>query len=283
MIPNRDNPFSKLCSFTLGVICSFGVGLYPSDAKDTTNSNAAIASDWRVISSTQPLALGYEAFLVKKTVSGSHQLELNLVYFDSNHCTIKAVDQSSREEGKDPPNIAKLHHNTLAVCNAGYFTPEFEPLGLVISYKNRIGSFQRSSLLGGFIQVKKERPMLLWRDEYANESDVTDLIQAGPRLVSGGRSIKGLQSDSIRPRTFIFTDNNGKWAIGTCYYSSLQQLAEILANKNIITEMEIDRALNLDGGRSTCMWWKNHQTEESGYLPTYRVVRNFLLVVPKSP
>lgn len=219
--------------------------------------------------------------MVKKQISGPAEMELHLIYFDSKHCTLKVVDQATRENGRSLQSIAQAHEKAIAACNAGYFTTEFAPIGLVVSNSKRVGSFQRSSLLGGLIQVKKGRPMLLWRDEYANESHVTDLLQAGPRLVSGGRPVKGLHSDRPRPRTFIFTDNNGKWAIGTCHYASMQHLSEVLADPKVIHEISIDRALNLDGGGSTCLWWKNHQTGRSGHLPTYRIVRNFLLVIPR--
>lgn len=241
---------------------------------------ATAPPQWQVSSSTPPVNLGHGAFKVTKNISGPRKLELHLVFFDSKHCSIEVLDQPSFAQAINLPTLITQHGHVIAACNGGYFTPEFAPLGLVISNSKPIGKFERSSLLGGFIQVKKDRPMLLWRDEFANESHVSHLLQAGPRLVTGGYPVKGLEGDTPRPRTFIFTDNNGKWAIGICYSATLRQLSDLLASSKIITEMQIDRALNLDGGRSTSLWW-NVTDGKPGYYPSFRLVRNFLLIVPR--
>lgn len=245
-----------------------------------TISTAHAAPPWRVSSQSERIELGQGAYQIDKTLQGPAELELSLIFFNSKQCTIQVVDQSSSQSALNLDQIARQNSAAIAGCNGGYFTPEFSPLGLVVASSQRAGAFQRSSLLGGFIQVRKDRPSLLWRDEYANEPNVTDLLQAGPRLVAGGNPVKGLEAISNRPRTFILTDNNGNWAIGKCEQATLRHLSDALAADSTIAEMEVDRALNLDGGRSSALWWKS-SSGSIGYSRGYATVRNFLLVVPR--
>ncbi|TLD68616.1 phosphodiester glycosidase family protein [Phragmitibacter flavus] len=235
---------------------------------------------WRVASQSPAVDLGHGAVQVEKKIEGPVDAELTLIFFDSKRCTLRVVDQPSASAAVDLGKMAGSISGALAACNGGYFTPEFAPLGLSITASKRAGKFQRSSLLGGLVQVRRGRPMLLWRDEFSDVLGITDLVQAGPRLVNGGLAVKGLEAVRSRPRTFIMTDNDGKWAIGTCRYVTLRQLSDLLSIKGIITELEVDRALNLDGGRSTALWWK----ESSGkvrYRREFTHVRNFLVVVPR--
>jgi hypothetical protein len=224
-------------------------------------------------------SLGHGAWQVTKTISGPNATKLNLIFFDAKNCSVQVVDRTSKA---DAPSLSRALQNTnaIAACNGGYFTPEFQPLGLVLSQGKRAGVFESSSLLGGVFQVRKGKPMLLWRDEFAEVSGITDLLQAGPRLVNGGKSVTGLEALRRRPRTVLLTDNNGHWAIGSSGWVSLRDISDILATPGIITEFAVERALNLDGGSSCGLWWKDatgreHSEHESA------TVRNFLVVVPK--
>ena len=61
---------------------------------------------------------------------------------------------------------------------------------------------------------------------------------------------------------------------------TLRELSDLLAAKGIITEMEVERALNLDGGSSSALWFRGADGKES-YDREFGAVRNFLAVVPK--
>lgn len=238
-----------------------------------------VSAQWRVGGQSERLSLGHGAWQVTKRISGVTATKLNLIFFDTVKCSMRVVDRSSKD---DAHSLAKTLKGAEAIagCNGGYFTPEFQPLGLVISQGKRTGAFECSSLLGGVLMVRKGRPMLLWRDEFTEVSGITDLLQAGPRLVNGGKSVAGLEALRRRPRTVLLTDNNGHWAIGSTGWVSLRELSDILATPGIITEFSIERALNLDGGSSCGLWWKDvtgseHSERESA------TVRNFLVIVPK--
>lgn len=240
---------------------------------------SSASAQWKLEAQSERLPLKHGVYQVTKHVSGTSSAKLNLIFFDSKQCTVQVMDRANKAEAG---SLAKALQGTDAIagCNGGYFTPEFQPLGLVISQGKRAGVFERSSLLGGVFQVRKGKPMLLWRDEFTEVNGITDLLQAGPRLVNGGKSVTGLEALRRRPRTILLTDNNGHWAIGSTGWVSLREISDILATLGIITEFAVERALNLDGGSSCGLWWKDatgreHSEHESA------TVRNFLVIVPK--
>jgi hypothetical protein len=238
-----------------------------------------VAAQWKLESQSEKLPLGHGAWQVTKRVSGTTSTRLNLIFFDAKQCTMQVMDRTKKGEA---PSLANTLQGTGAIagCNGGYFTPEFQPLGLVVSQGKRAGAFERSSLLGGLLMVRKGKPMLLWRDEYTEVSGITDLLQAGPRLVNGGKSVTGLEALRRRPRTFLLTDNNGHWAIGSTGWVSLREISDILATPGVITEFKVERALNLDGGSSCGLWWKDAAGREHSEHESV-TVRNFLVIVPK--
>ena len=237
-------------------------------------------AQWSVSSQSkiEPLASG--AWFVTKNVSGPADAELKLVFFDSTRCALRIVDQPDRGKAGSLGE-AMRSIPAIAGCNGGYFTPEFQPLGLSISQGVRTGKMERSSLLGGLLMVRRGRPVILWRDEFTEQSGITDLIQAGPRLVYGGLPVKGLDDSKSRVRTFVLTDCAGHWALGLCDRVSLRQLSDLLATKGIITELDVERALNLDGGSSSGLWYRQEGGEEV-YDNEFSTVRNFLVVLPKA-
>jgi hypothetical protein len=154
------------------------------------------------------------------------------------------------------------------------------PLGLEIAQGVRAGKLERSSLLGGVLMVRKGKPVMLWRDEFVEQTAISDLLQAGPRLVNGGLPVKGLEATKRRARTFIATDCAGRWVIGLCDRATLRELSDLLAANGVITELEVERALNLDGGSSSGFWFRAADGRES-YNREFATVRNFLAVTPR--
>lgn len=228
-----------------------------------------------------PASLGRGAQQVKKVLAGPGQMEadLNLIVFESARYDVRVVRQTSRENAVSLTSVMS-ELGAVAGCNGGYFTPEFLPLGLEVSDGVRTGDVLRSGLLGGMVGVRGGKPVLLWRDEYRPQGGYTQLIQAGPRLVDKRMPIAGLEATRRRARTFVISDLAGRWALGTCRSVTLRELSELLITPGVVTELKVERALNLDGGSSSGLWWR----EEGGQAHVEREfarVRNFLAVVPK--
>lgn len=240
---------------------------------------SAAQAQWRISSQAAAVPLGHGATYVQKDVTGPADAEMKLVFFDATRCALRVAAQSAREKAGSLGE-AMRGAGALAGCNGAYFTPEFAPLGLEISAGGRVGKLERSSLLGGILMVRKGRPVMLWRDEYVEQNGITDLVQAGPRLVNGGMAVKGLEATKRRVRTFVLTDCAGRWAIGLCDRVTLRELSDLLATKGIVTEMEVERALNLDGGSSSGLWFRKADGNEE-YDREFSTVRNFIAVMPK--
>ena len=81
--------------------------------------------------------------------------------------------------------------------------------------------------------------------------------------MNGGLPVKGLEATRRRVRTFVLTDCAGRWAIGLCDSVTLRGLSDLLAAKGIITELHVERALNLDGGSSSGLWLHTSDGKES--------------------
>ena len=206
-------------------------------------------------------------------------VDFTLVHFDARECSLRVIDQPSRSEAKDLDEVMP-RIGALAGVNGGFFTPQFTPLGLTISDGRRVGTWTRSSLLGGVLVVRGGRLLLLWRDEFQDSEAVTQLLQTGPRLVNNGQPVSGLDARASRPRTFVAPDASGQWILGTTSYVSLAGLAKLLASPGLVPDMEVARALNFDGGKSTGFWARLADGTVIS-SPEIATVRNFVAIVPR--
>jgi hypothetical protein len=238
-----------------------------------------LSAQWTVVSQTKPLPLGSGAWeVVKKVRRASSEADLNLAFFDTGRCVLRVLDQAPK--GRSALDRRMSGTRAVAGCNGGYFTPDFRPLGLMISDSKRTGVYEKSPLLTAVLMVRKGRPSLVWRDEFTDSKGVSDLLQCGPRLVLGGKVVSGFKDSRARARTFVLTDTAGHWAIGNCRYATLRELSEILSTPGVITEMKVARAANLDGGSSSGLWWRDTNGTEH-YDRESATVRNFLAVLPR--
>lgn len=209
---------------------------------------------------------------------GHSQIELTVVTFDRRLATLRVIDAEAFNV-RNAPEAATVA-DAIAVVNGGYFDPRFEPVGLQMTNGHATGEWVGdSSLLGGAVAVRDGLSLLLWRAEVAEPESFGDLLQAGPRLVHNGQPIEGFRNDQPRPRTFVATDSGDAWAIGIARSSTLADLAELLATPDILPGLAVNRALNLDGGRSSAMWFTSN-TGIRRHHPHGVRVRNYLALVP---
>lgn len=204
------------------------------------------------------------------------------VRFSAASHTLRVVDQpdgpgsrwaSSREAGRSA--------RALAAINGGFFTPEGEPLGLVIASGKRSGAFNRASSLasGFYLADRAGRPALVRRGSF---STAREALQTGPFLVENGDPVAGLQRDQPAARSFLATDGRGQWLIARSGLTTLAELAEALAGRTL-AGVSVRQALNLDGGRSAELWVDSPVQNGPSYTrPLWnKPVRNFLVLVPR--
>lgn len=236
---------------------------------------------WRLKSPSHILPLGNEASFVTKELSGPVNAKMQLVIFDDRHCQIRVVANTDPLMTRSLAEIGQAEKG-LAVCNGGYFNPgKLTPVGLEIADGRRSGTFDAWGWVGA-LGVEKGKPALVWQEEFHDSPDITQFVQCSPWLVSDGRMVPLPQGgeDPRNARTFILTDGEGRWAIGICKRVGLLELARLLITPDIITEMKVRRALNLDGGPSTGLWCREPGGREFHEKPGW-AVRNTIVVVAR--
>jgi hypothetical protein len=215
--------------------------------------------------------------------------EFNLegVAFDSRTHRLRVIDQA------DGPGTtfmdaaqAGSSRNALAAINAGFFTPQGEPLGLLVSNGKSAGSWNSATSIGS----------ALWHESHSGTSRISrrsethpatakqmrEALQSGPMLIDRGLAVSGLESDKTSARSFIAWDGGTRWFIGRTSPCPLNILAASLASGQHCG-WKIHRTMNLDGGRSSDLWISSRVS--GGPLtsrpPWNRPVRNFLVLVPR--
>ena len=241
-------------------------------------------SSWRLESMSQAAPLGHEAVFVIKTINGPAKVEMQLVFFDEQHCALRVGVNAERTMAKPLNELGNLAM-ALAVCNGGYFHAggSFGPFGLEIAAGKRTDKFIKDNGWVGALTVRQDKASLILENEFQDAPDITEFVQSSPWLIDQDRIAPVLlQGQNLRnQRTFIITDGAGRWAIGICRGAGLLELAQILITPGIITEMKVKRALNLDGGPSTGLWCRSADGRERFEKPGW-AVRNAFMVVPRN-
>ena len=215
--------------------------------------------------------------------------EFNLegVAFDSRTHRLRVIDQ---EDGPGTTFTDAAHagtsRNALAAINAGFFTPEGEPLGLLVAAGKSAGSWNSATSIGSAIwhESHSGTSRISRRNETnpATAKQMRETLQSGPMLVDRGLAVSGLESDKTSARCFIAWDGGTRWFIGRTSPCPLNILAATLASGKHCG-WTIHRAMNLDGGRSSDLWISSRVS--GGPLtsrpPWNRPVRNFLILVPR--
>jgi uncharacterized protein YigE (DUF2233 family) len=142
------------------------------------------------------------------------------------------------------------------VVNGGYFTPENQPAGLLVSdghpwgtsYGGFAGMFTVDCAGAVDIRWLAARP-------YDPGECLAQAIQSFPVLVKPG-GVMGFPSpqdgDYPARRTIVARDDDGRilLIVASAGYLTLHEMANWLVH----SDLAIDTALNLDGGNSTGMW-----------------------------
>ena len=215
---------------------------------------------------------------------------LTYLSFDTRTHTLAVVDQSS--PGADFQSAAEVSRakNALASINGGFFTPEGQPLGVVYQEGKKSGALNTASSLGSgvlYVDQKLPQPTIARRATFQNwlndpAFNPKEVLQTGPFLVEGGRSISGLSNNEPRVRSLLLWDGENHFAIAQCEPITLRNLAGALA-KQTLPGFEVEVALNLDGGRSADL---NVSSKVPGGPLNLRrwlnkPVRNYLIVKPQ--
>jgi len=166
----------------------------------------------------------------------------------------------------------------LAVLNGGYFDSAGKALGLVVSDGVRIAPTARRGW-GTFV-IRAGRGSV--HPAASTPRAVDQGIQAGPRLVVGGRAAT-LRSPARARRSFVGIDRSGRIVLGCAQAAiTLQALADILARPASSGGADLPDALNLDGGPSTQLLVRGAGEAPELFVPGVPVP-TFVVVSPSGP
>ncbi len=248
------------------------------------------ADDWRIEDETfaqDPASpFVHERKLVRKVVGERAEAprRVDLIWFRSSTHTFRVLDNGP--DARRYTGIADaMRKNAVSLgCNGGFFHPDYSPSGLMITSRQAIGHFGEGALLSGVILSSgRGNPYLLRRGEYAAEKYLaTDLIQSGPFLVDQWITVKGLSPESSRRRTFVLHDGQEWLALGLSESFTLAELGDVLARTELSPSRRIFRALNLDGGSSSGLYFERGTLGGPLVIEPSKSVRNFIAIIPKS-
>lgn len=168
----------------------------------------------------------------------------------------------------------------IAGCNGGYFdVAKFTPLGVGIAQGVSQGALLKIGPGGALFGVRNGSPFIVREEEYKPSPEISDLVQCSPILVDQQYVFHNGGHQSTF-RTFVMTDGEGQWAIGRGEHLTLDELAELLARPGLLEGFHVKQAMNLDGGPSTALWWRDINGQEHDKHEAWSVV-NVILIVPK--
>lgn len=174
---------------------------------------------------------------------------ISIVRFDPNQ-----VRFSVGYDAQQPRSLLewRKESSALAVINGGFFAADYQSTALVVS--NGLPSGQSYVGRGGMFAVTGDGSLVLRSladYPYSEDEPLSEALQSWPMLVkNGGQPSYSDEADTERDRrSVVARDRSGRILFFVCSSNSfsLPSLSAWLA----ASDLEIDSALNLDGGSSS--------------------------------
>jgi hypothetical protein len=162
------------------------------------------------------------------------------------------------------------------VVNGGFFTEGYIATGAIVVNGQPSGTSYQD--FGGMLAITAAGPSLRWlpQQPYDPAEGLLAGLQSFPMLVTPGGQIGYPDEDGQRDRrTVIAQDSNGRmlFILAVTGTFSLHRMSRFLVE----SDMNIDRALNLDGGTSTGLLLR--EPEEG--IVAFNLLPTVIVVNPK--
>lgn len=204
--------------------------------------------------------------------TGADRERLRLFRLDPGQVRLRVIYQPAHP--RHVSEWATALPDALIVVNAGYFTPEMQATGLIVS--DGISSGRSYDDFAGMLAVSTDGQVTLrWLRTWPfnpNEK-LAQAVQSFPVLVKPGR-VMGFPADADQGqrsrRTVVAQDTTGRiiLLVSPAPLFSLHELAVWLTESNL----ELDIAMNLDGGTSTGLWASGHDDQIDSLVPIPSVI-----------
>ena len=236
--------------------------------------------NWTILSAdSEPGGAGIvHQHVILKNAGTNDRAVVDFAIFSTKSCTLRVIQN---EDGAS--NLAEVmtRGKCLAGVNGGYFSPDFAPIGLLITDGNVVAPLQRARLITGVLSASTHGVQIARVREFSQQRKVNAAVQCGPFLVDLGQRTRGLDNSRSARRTFAAMDGSDRAALGFCSEITLLELAKILATEQLAEDFKILRALNLDGGSSSAFWFRR-ETSHAFSISEQKTVRDFVAVVPRA-
>ncbi len=168
----------------------------------------------------------------------------------------------------------------LVAINGGFFTPEHESIGLIISGKKQLRPPHNTSWWSIFY-IADKKPAIATPKEFKDSGNISMALQVGPRLTIGG-SIPKLK-EGLSTRSAVGIDRQGMVVllITSGHGISLKELAKRMGGRMFHGGFDCQDSMALDGGGSSQMYAKVGDFSLS--LEGLSRVTNGIVVLPKKP
>ncbi len=185
-------------------------------------------------------------------VTPSALASAHITFFRSTLSRFRVAALRATEFGNVRATVKSLcRKSKAALCiNANFFDENGEALGLVINGGITYHKIHRGgSALTGVFQSTRTGLQIINRGEFQH-GPILEAIQAGPRLLAGGKPVQGLRDSGSTARTGVCIDAEKRilfFIVPSALVGiSIQDLQLILKRR----EIDCVDALNLDGGGS---------------------------------
>lgn len=212
----------------------------------------------------RPAGRGAELRRMRVTLEGGAVERVTVVRLDPAQVRFRVLytPGEGRRVSEWVSTLEGAGESPLLVVNGGYFTPEYTATGLLVS-SGRVYGTSYAGFGGMFAVLPGGRVEIRWL--VARPHDPTEVlveaVQSFPVLVRPG-GVLGFPPDAddgrTARRTVVAQDRRGRvlFIVAQDGFFSLHALARWLLE----SDLDLDVALNLDGGQSTGLYFRTEQT-----------------------
>ncbi len=220
----------------------------------------------------KPLKPGLEYTLLQPGYGRLYAFRIDPAKYDLDLAT--AADLDHPETGGLTVEEIAEQTQALVAVNGGFFTPNYQPLGLRIQNGQLRSPFKPISWWGVF--YLKNHPEIVSSKAFKDLQNITFAIQAGPRLVVQGE-IPHLKSGADDRSAICLTQQQQVILVVSQGASlTLSNFANILQKPEQFGGLNCYNALNLDGGHSSQLFAKIGPNELS--VPNLSPVADAVIV-----
>lgn len=145
----------------------------------------------------------------------------------------------------------RKHAGAVAAINAGYFDPQYKPLGLLVSQGRELAHVRRVD--HGVFAIAAGRALLEHARAWQPPPDLEFAVECGPRLLVG-QAPQHFRSPELARRVAVGSDRQGRVVLAVSEgVLSLAEWAETLGRPEDRGGAALTEALNLDGGSSAML------------------------------